>query len=334
MSASVIPRLLLEQNGRLLTVRFNNPPRNFFDEQMSIELDDLARALRRDDSIGAVLFTGVEDSYMTHFDVGDLLRASRSMPVSMSYKSARVAAALARGAARWPGADQLLRRTPARQAMLLARIYGSLDRLNRLDKVIVTAINGLAFGMGCVFALACDIRVINDSSDIGLTESALNMLAAGGGTQRLTRMIGTGRALDLLLEGRWLTATEAADLGLVHSVIPSTDLLPYTTNLAERLSHRSAVNIREIKRAVYEAAARPLAGGLAREAAGAIIALTSPQAERALNTYQKLLDSHEPLTDNDVKVSLRTVADQGLCSSGEPTSPPGVLREKLKGIGL
>lgn len=305
-------RLLTEQHGRVLTVRFNNPPRNFFDEQMSIELDDLTRCLHRDPTVGAVVFTGRDTTYMTHFDVGDLLRASRSMPIPVGYATARIAAVSARHAVRVRAIDRLLRRTPAQHLMLLARIYAALDRLNRMDKVIVTAINGLAFGMGCVFALACDIRVIAGDCEIGLTEASLNMLAAAGGTQRMARMIGTGRALELLLDGRWITAIEAADLGLVHRVVAAGDLQQHAHDIAERLARRSPVNNRELKRMIYDAGTRPFVAGLAREAASAIVTVTSRQAERTMTSYQQALESNVPLTDADVKCSLQTLADTGV----------------------
>jgi hypothetical protein len=93
---SAAPRLITEQHGRVLTVRFNNPPRNFFDEQTSIELDDLTYRLRRDDSVGAVVFTGQHDIYMTHFDMDDLVAACRSTPMRIGYHPARLVAAAAR----------------------------------------------------------------------------------------------------------------------------------------------------------------------------------------------------------------------------------------------
>lgn len=79
------PRLLTDQSDRVLTVAFNNPPRHFFDERMSIELDHLTRELRRDSTIRAVVFTGCDDTYLTHFDVPSLLRGAETVPVSVGY---------------------------------------------------------------------------------------------------------------------------------------------------------------------------------------------------------------------------------------------------------
>jgi enoyl-CoA hydratase/carnithine racemase len=176
----------------------------------------------------------------------------------------------------------------------MARVYASLDRLNRSDKAVVTAVNGLALGMGCVFALACDVRLISEDQQIGLPESALGMLAGAGGAHRLTRMIGTGRAAELLLDGRWLTAQQAVELGLVHRAVPRHELQGEAHRVAERLAARSPVVRREIKRAVYGDGRRwPM-----REAAGLIATLTSPEARRQLASYESYLaEHHENLTD-------------------------------------
>jgi enoyl-CoA hydratase len=305
-------RLITTQDGRVLTVTFNNPPRNFFDEQMSIELDDLTRSLRRDQTIGAVVFTGHGGMYMTHFDVAELLRGSRLTPFAVPYRPARVLAAAAHLAFRSLTLDRMARNTPARDLAMMARLHASLNRLNQMDKVIVTAINGLAFGMGCVFALACDIRLVAEGCDIGLTESSLNMLAAAGGTQRMVRMLGTARALELLLDGRWLTATEAADLGLVHRVVPADSLRTEAQAVAARLARRSPVINQEIKRMIYDAGSRPFRAGLRREAASGIATVSSSQAERTLSHYLNALRAHDPLTDDDIEHHLKMLRDSGV----------------------
>lgn len=82
-------RLVTRQNDRVLTVTFNNPPRHFFDERMSLEFDQLTRLLAKDRTVGAVVFTGADNTFITHFDVPDLLRGARSVPVPVPYPVAR-----------------------------------------------------------------------------------------------------------------------------------------------------------------------------------------------------------------------------------------------------
>src|SRR5947209_15686821 len=106
--------------------------------------------------------------------------------------------------------------------MATARNYRTFERMNSSEKVYIAAINGLAFGMGAVLALACDLRYMAEGEHavFGLIEPGISMLGGAGGTQRLTRMLGQSRALDMLLEGSWVTADEAAKLGIVHQVLP------------------------------------------------------------------------------------------------------------------
>jgi enoyl-CoA hydratase/carnithine racemase len=296
----------------VLTVTFNNPPRHFFDERMSIELDDLTRALRRDDSVGAVVFTGTDSTYITHFDVGELLRASRRLPCGLPRRPASALTTISRFACRNRMLDRALRHTPAREPALMARTYAALRRLNESDKVIVTAINGLALGMGCIFALACDIRLMARDQQIGLPESAIAMLAAAGGTARLVRMLGESRAVELLLEGRWLAADEAAELGLVHRVVAPEDLRAEADTVAQRLARRSPVINREIKRMVYDAGSRTFGAATRMEAASLLVTVGSTQARRSMQAYHRSLLGHEHLTDAAVRSSWQPLLRHGV----------------------
>jgi enoyl-CoA hydratase len=310
-------RLITHQSGRVLTVRFNNPPRHFFDEQMSIELDELTRALQRDRSVRAVVFTGSAASYLTHFDVPALRDGANAVPVSIGYRTARILSAAARFAVTSRQTDALLRRTAARGTMFLARTYAALDRLAGLDQVVIAEINGLALGMGAIFALACDIRTMADDTLIGWPESGLAMLAGATGTQRLTRTVGAATTVELLLEGRWLTAAQAAELHLVQHIHPREQLHGQTLAIAERLATRSPTITREIKRSVYRTATRPARTSLRDEAASVIRTLTTNDAKHALATYGDYLATHEPLTDNVILRGWRPLL--GACgeSTGE-----------------
>lgn len=291
------PRLLTRQNGRVLTITFNNPPRHFFDNRMAVELDDLTRNLCNDNTIGAVVVTGTDQTYMTHLDVPSLLRASQAMPFRVPYAAARFVAIATSLAARSAAVQRIL---PA-DAGFGARTYAALRRMNASDKVFVTAINGLALGAGCVFALACDIRVIADDVQIGLPESGIAMLAAAGATQRLVRMVGAGRALQMLLEGEILTAEEACRYGIVHRVVPRSNIQQVSTTVAERLASRSPLINREIKRMVYEAGDRRFALATRMEAASLITTVTSNQARQKIRAYHDWLDAHPGVPDDVIK---------------------------------
>ena len=138
--------------------------------------------------------------------------------------------------------------------------------MNRSDKVFIAAINGPATGGGCEISLACDIRVMADADiAIGLPEMTIDFNPGAGGTQRLPRLVGVGRALQMMLDGRTLSPREALDHGLIGAVVPADQVKEAAIHMGERLARRSPEAIRSLKRAVYEGASLPLAEGLAVE---------------------------------------------------------------------
>jgi enoyl-CoA hydratase len=298
-------RLSTERHGRVLTVTLTNPPRNFFDLQMATELDAVVRAVDRDASIGAVVLTG-RDVFVTHFDVGDLLRAARTAPLQVSYRQARVAGLLSR----WlEPLEPLLRGTTLGRQLTLVKIIRTFRRMSASDKVFVAAVNGVALGMGAILALACDLRVMADGEDaaFGLIETGISILAGAGGTQRLTRMVGQSRAVELLLEGRWLSPAEAAEIGLVHRVVPADELRDEAHALAQRVAGRSPVLNGEIKRMVYDAGSRPIARALRMEMASMTASLSTARAVEDMEAYQRALARHERPTDRQILDTWETV---------------------------
>lgn len=302
------PRLLLQQDGAVLTVTFNNPPRHFFDTRMAFELDELTRALERDKSVRAVIFTGTENVYVTHMDVSGLLASAQALPIHLPYRVARAAAVTGRFTG-GRALHRLLRNTPAAGVIVSARIYTALRRMNNMSTVFITAINGLAVGMGFIFAMACDIRIISDDAQIGLPEAGLGLLAAAGGTQRLVRMVGSSRALGILLNGELLTARVAHQYGLVHDVAAPSDLLQRASISAQRLVRQSPVVNREIKRMIYQAADYPFASAITAESAGLITTITSRQARQSLSAYHRWLQAQEAITDEAVTEGFAALLD-------------------------
>jgi enoyl-CoA hydratase/carnithine racemase len=289
----------------VLVVTFSNPPRNFFDLQTATELAALVREIDRDSSIGAVIFTG-RDRFVTHFNVPDLLRASRGAPFPVSYRQARALGVVSR---LLDPLEPLLRRTALGEQLTLLRIPSTLRRISASDKVFIAAINGLALGMGAILALACDLRVMADREDaaFGLIETGISILAAAGGTQRLTRMVGQSRAAELLLEGRWLSPAEAAAIGLVHRVVPDEDLHAESLALAHRLAARSPVLNREIKRMVYDAASRPIARAMRMEGASMTASMSTARAAHEMEAYLGELAKHDSPTDRQVLEAWETM---------------------------
>lgn len=282
--------VLTEQAGRVLTVRLHNPPLNFLNSAMVDELNHLVRALRRDRTIGAVVLTGKPDRlFVTHADSPEILRHARAIGYSPTYRQARAMLPIISAAKRLPRARAALRRGPLAGALALQTADDTFRDMNRLDKVFIAAINGPALGGGLILALACDIRLIAEGNPVGLMESNIGFMAAAGGTQRATRLLGPGKALELLLDGTILTTSQAADLGLVNEIVPADDLLDRANELGARLAHRSPHVIRELKRAVYDGSTRRLQTGIRMEEASMLATAATPAAIRATTAYHNAL---------------------------------------------
>lgn len=137
--------------------------------------------------------------------------------------------------------------------------------MDRCPQPLIAAINGWALGGGLELALACDIRVASADARLGLTETALGIIPGGGGTQRLPRLVGRGKALELILTGTRIDAAEALRIGLVERVVPAGEALPAATALARDLAARAPLAVRYAKEAVVKGLELPLADGLRLE---------------------------------------------------------------------
>jgi enoyl-CoA hydratase len=290
--------LSTERDGRVLWVTLANPPRNFMDRHMVAELDELTCELEGDGSIGAVVITGgIEGSFVTHYDVGEILAGAESAP-GMPTRAITGALRAVGAISRLPGAEDALVRTPAAGLVELMRLHEVFTRMNRLDKVFIAAVNGMATGGGCELALACDIRLMaRGEHGIGQPEIFLGLIPGGGGTQRLTRLLGAGRALELVLEGGGLTPDEAAAIGLVNRVVAPSELRSEAAATARRLAARSPLSVRMAKRAVYEGGSESLEHGLHQERTGFMATAQDPAAARAMRTY---LDELERTPEADL----------------------------------
>ena len=137
--------------------------------------------------------------------------------------------------------------------------------MDRCPQPIIAAIRGIALGGGLELALACDIRIAGDDAQLGLTEVNLAIIPGGGGTQRLPRLIGRGKALEMILTGARIGAAEALRLGLVERVVPAAEVLTAAQDLARELAGRAPVALRYAKEAVVKGLGMSLDDGLRLE---------------------------------------------------------------------
>ena len=137
--------------------------------------------------------------------------------------------------------------------------------MDRCPQPIIAAIRGFALGGGLELALACDIRIAGEDSQLGLTEVNLAIIPGGGGTQRLPRLVGRGKALEMILTGARIDAREALRIGLVERVVPATEVLASAQALARALAEKAPVALRYAKEAVVKGLGLPLEDGLRLE---------------------------------------------------------------------
>ncbi len=140
------------------------------------------------------------------------------------------------------------------------------ELIESFPKPVIAAINGFALGGGTEFAMACHVRIASSNAKMGQPEVKLGLIAGYGGTQRLARLVGKGRALELLLTGRMIDAQEAYRLGLVNAVVPAQDLLPTCVTLAKEMAANAPLALGYTIQAVRDGLDRPLAEALEIEA--------------------------------------------------------------------
>ncbi len=139
------------------------------------------------------------------------------------------------------------------------------NRIENFPVPVVAAVNGIAAGGGLEVVLACHLRIASTQASFSLPETQLGIMPGYGGTQRLTRELGVGPAVEMMLTGKSLTSEEAIELGLVNRVVPDSELLSETTSLADEISKLSPLSIRACLKAVTQGLELPLEEGLELE---------------------------------------------------------------------
>ena len=152
-----------------------------------------------------------------------------------------------------------------RSSWEVSRLADNVAAPERCTKPVIAALQGYCFGVGLELALACDFRLAADDVQLGFPEVTIGMIPGSGGTQRLARLVGLGRAKDLVMRGRRVGADEARALGLVTEVVPTAELGASVDRLVEELSRHSPLALAMAKRVLNQAYEGPLAQGLQLE---------------------------------------------------------------------
>jgi enoyl-CoA hydratase/carnithine racemase len=226
-----------EARGGVATLTLSDPPVNAYTHEMMRELDEAILEARFDNDVQAIVITGHGEKF---FCAGANIGMLREVDPTFKY-------------------------------YFCLHANETLLRLEHTPKLVIAAINGHCVGGGFEIALACDLRIARrDAGKIGLPEVALGVLPGTGGTQRLTRLVGKARAIELMVEGETVSFERGRELGLVHRLIDAasaTDFRAEVEDYARRFTapHRSPLAIGRIKRAVQSGAEMALEQGLALE---------------------------------------------------------------------
>ena len=161
------------------------------------------------------------------------------------------------------------------------------EPISKLDRPVVAAISGDAIGQGLELALACDIRIASETSRFGLPQIKTGHLPWDGGTQRLSRLVGRGKALEMILTGEVIDAQEALRIGLVHKVVPKKDLTEVTMKLAQEMASKGPIALRYIKEAIYKGMDMTLKQGLRLEADLYLLIHTSKDRTEGIQAFRE-----------------------------------------------
>jgi len=225
--------LRIEVQSGVATLTLDRPDKlNALNVELLEELEHALEALAADARVGALVVTGAgERAFAAGADVGEISGL-----------------------------------TPERAPAFCSRGQKLFLRLERLGKPSVAAIRGFALGGGLELALACTLRLASEDARLGLPEIKLGLIPGYGGTQRLRRLVGAGRALEMILTAEPIEAREALRIGLVNRVLPAADLLPAAHDLAASLARQAPLAVRYACEAVLAGAGESLERGLDREA--------------------------------------------------------------------
>src|SRR5918993_44084 len=243
--------LLLERRERVAIITINRPDkRNALNIKTREEGAALLEELRADSSVGVVVFTGAgEKAFIAGADIGEF--AGRTSITQ-------------------------------RDVMMGRSLFTAIDSF---PKPVIAMINGYCLGGGCELALACDFRVASETASFGQPEINLGIIPGGGGTQRLTRLVGEGKAMEMILTGEMIDAQTAYNLGLVNMVVPAPDLEAKTMEIAARIATKSPVALRLAKEAVKTASRANLDEGLRREVDLFAICFSSEDKDEGVRAF-------------------------------------------------
>jgi enoyl-CoA hydratase len=243
--------ILVEKDGAVGIVTLNRPQQmNALASFVVKELTTALEALDQDAEIRVIILTGGEKVFAAGADIKEMADAG-------------------------PFDERLRTRLAYR------------DRINKISKPIIAAVSGYALGGGCELAMSCDIIVASESARFGQPEVNLGVIPGTGGTQRLTRTVGKYRAMEMVLTGEQISATEAQRYGLVNKVVPVELLLDEAKTMAKKIAAKSPLAVKLAKEAILKAFNAPLDEGLEFERKSFYLLFASEDQKEGMKAFME-----------------------------------------------
>ena len=261
--------LRIVDEGQIVTCYLSNPPTHTLTAEGVIEIHKFLDIMEAKKDLRVLTFTGDGDEvFIKHYEVGELAET----------------------------AEKNLNKTQVNSdPKELHGFHRMLLRLRDLDAIVIAGINGNTAGGGCEFSLGCDLRIMSDGDyKIGLPETSVGILPGGGGTQRLARLIGASRALDLILHARLLTPHEAESFGIINKIIPHKNFHEGLNHYCQDLANRAPIALSQVKKIIHKGLDMTLEEGLLLEQKAFDITMNSEDAAQAMRA---LLTAEENIED-------------------------------------
>ena len=261
--------LRIVDEGQIVTCYLSNPPTHTLTAEGVIEIHKFLDIMEAKKDLRVLAFTGDGDEvFIKHYEVGELAET----------------------------AEKNLNKTQVNSdPKELHGFHRMLLRLRDLDAIVVAGINGNTAGGGCEFSLGCDLRIMSDGDyKIGLPETSVGILPGGGGTQRLARLIGASRALDLILHARLLTPQEAESFGIINKIIPHKNFHEGLNHYCQDIANRAPIALSQVKKIIHKGLDMTLEEGLLLEQKAFDITMNSEDAAQAMRA---LLTAEENIED-------------------------------------
>ncbi len=256
-----LERIILEKQDGVATITLNHPEMlNALDARMFEEIENVIAELKEDGEVRAFVLTGAGRAFCAGVDLSFI--------------------------------DMLTKLSPTALRRKIGEFQRVLNSLEEMEKPVIAAVNGFALGGGCDLTLACDIRIVSERAVFGEQYIKVGLIPDIGGTQRLSRLVGVGKAKELIFTGDMIDGREAERIGIANKVVPPEELLPTANALAKRLAQGPSVAIGLAKMAINRSLGGNIYSGLEYESYGQSLCMYTEDRAEGVAAF---LEKREPM---------------------------------------